>query len=325
MASDLRRANRKSVEAYSEFGGVLKHAARCLLWLPEVQSLRRSKRRFLKYFTLPGKWAWDIFFFEKNDILERQGRGFPDIRFCDNNLQSYVTAKRLLGSTVGKRGNFEDLVLNNRREFWDGFPYDVYNLDFCGTCFPNEQPPFSDTFEAITRIVENHVTSNHFPFILLLTMKALASETSNEAKGELKENIETNRSRVEFTEQINSIIPDTDIFVSRNFADFIIISVPKIICHLIEAHCDVEIRQRAKYAKSPRQGADYFITKFVFRFKRRTRRSLTIDNPVYINNVLQAMNLSDVKLIDTSCLNSEIRNSHRELKAYVMSLDETLV
>lgn len=322
MASDLRRANRKSVEAYWEFGDVLKHAARYLLWLPEMQSLRESKKRFLKYFTLPGKWAWDIFFFEKNNILERRSRGFPDVRFCDNNMQSYVTAKRLLGNTIGKRGNFEDLVLNNRKEFWDGFPYDVYNLDFCGTCFPNEQPPFSDTFEAITRIIENHVTSNHFPFILLLTMKALASETSYEAKEELKENIETNRSRDDFTENINVIVPDTDIFVSRNFADFIIISIPKIICHLTESHCDVEIRQRAKY---PRHGADYFITKFVFKFKRRMRRSLTIDNPVYINNVLQIFNLSNVKLIDTSCINSEITKSHRELRAYVTALDEALV
>jgi len=319
MASDLSRANRKSVEAYLEFEGVLKHAARYLLWLPEVQSLRRSKRSFLKYFTLPGKWAWDIFFFEKNNILERRGRGFPDVRFCDNNMQSYVTAKRILGNTIGKKGNFEDLVLNNRKEFWDGFPYDVYNLDFCGTCFPTEQPPFSDTFKAIAKIIENHVSSNNFPFILLLTMKALASETRNEAKEELKENIENNRRDPNFAEQINTVIPNTDTFVQRNFPDFIIISIPKVICHLANTHCGVEIRYRAKY---PRNNAAYYVTNFVFKFTKRRRRSLSIMSPMYISNVRKIMCLNDVVLIDRSCISNEIRQSHRQLREYVSSLDQ---
>jgi len=322
MASDLSRANKKSVEAYSEFGGLLKHAARCLLWLPEIQSLRMSKRRFLKYFTLPGKWAWDIFFFEKNNILERRGRGFPDVRFCDNNTQSYVTAKRLLGSTIGKKGNFEDLVLNNRKEFWDGFPFDVYNLDFCGTCFPTEQPPFSDTFEAVTKIIENHVSSNNFPFILLLTMKALVSETRNEAKEELKENIENNRRDPNFAEQINTVIPNTNTFVQRNFSDFIIISIPKVICHLANTHCGVEIKYRAKY---PRDNAAYYVTKFVFKFTRRRRRSLSIMNPMYISNVRKIICLNDVVLINRSCISNEIRQSHRLLRDYVSSLDQGLV
>jgi hypothetical protein len=321
MASDLRKANRKSVEAYLEFGDILKHSARYILWLPEVRTLRSSKRRFLKYFTLPGRWAWDIFFFERNNILEREGRGFPNVRFCDNNVQSYFAAKRLLGNTIGKKGNFEDLVLNNGKEFWDGFPYDVYNLDFCGTCFPDKQPPFSRTFEAITRIIENHVTSNHFPFILLLTMKALASETRDEAKEELKENIENNRRDPNFKEQIDSIIPNTDTFVQRHFHEFIIISIPKVICHLADTHCGVEIRYRAKY---PRDNAAYYITKFVFKFSRRRRRSLSIMSPMYISNIQKIMSLHDVILIDRSCINNEIRQSHRQLRDYVRSLEQGL-
>ena len=64
MSNELRRVNQKSVEAYKEFGDPLKHVARYVLWLPEARGLREQKRRFLTYFTLPGKWAWDIFFFE---------------------------------------------------------------------------------------------------------------------------------------------------------------------------------------------------------------------------------------------------------------------
>ena len=322
MTSDvqkLKKINIRSVDAYSEFGGLIKHAARYLLWLPEATLLRQDKGRYLKYFTLPGKWAWDIFFFEKNNILERRGRGFPSVRFCDNNWESYVTAKRLLGNTIGKRGNFEDLVLNNRREFWDGFPYDVYNLDFCGTCFPDAQPPFSNTFEAITRIIEDHVASRQFPFILFLTMKALASETSDEAKQQLKANIETNRSVPDFAGQINEVIPDTETFVRRHFADFIVVSIPKVICHLAQPYCDVQIKHRAKYARD--HGA-YFITKFVFKFTHRRRRSLAIANPAYVNNVLAIMRLDNMTVIDRSCINDEIRHSHRDLSRYVRSLGE---
>jgi hypothetical protein len=322
MRSNIQKANERSVEAFREFGGVLKHAARELLWLPEAKSLREEKKRYLTYFTLPGKWAWDIFFFERNGILEKRGRGFPHVRFCDNNTESYATAKRLLGNTVGKRENFEDVVLNGGREFWDEFPYDLYNLDFCGTCFPDEQPPFSDTFEAITRIIENHVSQRHFPFSLLLTMKALADETSIRAQEELKANIETNRADVYFADQINEVIPDTEKFVRANFADFILISIAKIICHLAKAHCDVEIRNRAKY---PRQDGAYFITKFVFRFTGREGRSLRIASPMYASNVLKAIALNNVMSIDKSCISREIKRSHSELVEYVRSKYEEVV
>jgi len=227
-----------------------------------------------------------------------------------------------LGNTVGKRGNFEDVVLNGRKEFWDGFPYDLYNLDFCGTCLPDEQPPFSDTFEAITTIIENHVSRRHFPFSLLLTMKALADETNMVAQEELKANIETNRADACFADQINEAIPDTERFVRANFADFILISIAKIICHLAKAHCDVEIRNRAKY---PRQNGAYFITKFVFAFRGREQRSLRIASPMYASNVLEAVALNNVMTIDQSCISREIKRSHGELVEYVKSKYEEVV
>ena len=314
MTSDTKKINTRSVEAYLEFGDPIKHAARCLLWLPEAQALKTQKRRFLKYFTLPGKYAYDIFFFEKNEIVQKHTRGFPDVRFCDNNDQAYSTAKRLLGNTVGKKGNFEKLVLNNEKEFWDGFPYDLYNLDFTGTCFPDDQPPFSDTFVAIKQIIEHHVSENCFPFVVFLTMKALASETKDEAKEELKENIETNRSNANFTQQINNLIPNIESFIDTRFEDFIIISIPKIVCHLAQVHCNIETRKRAKY---PRSNNAYFIVKFVFRFTRRRLRSLRINNPTYINNVLSIIKLDNVKTIDNSCLNNEIRTSLIELKQHI--------
>jgi len=321
MPSNIRKINEKSIDVFSDFGGLIKHTARHLLWLPEAASLRTEKNRFLKYFTLPGKWAWDVFFFEKNGIIEKVERGFPNVRFCDNNVKSYTDAKKLLGNTIGKKEDFERLVLNNHREFWDGFPYDLYNLDFCGTCFPDDQPPFSDTFRSIERIIKDHVKNNHFPFIIFLTMKALDTQTNSEAKRQLKENIETNRQNQAFAANINSLIPDVDNFESTRFVDFIIVSIPKIICHLAKSQCDIEVKVRAKYSRNNSRDGTFFITKFVFKFTRKRQKALTVRNDNYINNIVNIMRLDNITTIDKSSVTDDIRNSLDELKSIIASLN----
>lgn len=324
MISDIKKINEKTLDIYSDFSGLIKHTARTLLWLPEAQLLKAERNRFLKYFTLPGKWAYDIFFFEIKGIVKRDKRGFPGVRFCDNNSKSYSEAKKLLGNTIGKKENFEKLVLENAQEFWEGFPYDIYNLDFSGTCFPNNQPPFSETFQAINKIILEHLSKNYFPFTIFLTIKAMESETNPEAKKELKGNIEINRRNVNFKKQINSFIPDTDDFITNNFVDFIIISVPKVICHLAENQCDLEIRARAKYARPNDRHVNYYITKFVFKFTRRHyRRTLSIQNENYINNVLSIICLNNVKLINQSSITGSIKQSRRELMTHLTSLNNT--
>ncbi len=320
--SDTKKVNEKTIEAYSDFGGLIKHAARFLLWLPEAKILKQECNRSLRYFTLPGKWAWDIFFLEKEGIVQKDTRGFPDVRFCDNNPKSYSDAKKLLGNTIGKKENFEKLVNDNQKEFWEGFPYDIYNLDFCGTCFPDSQPPFSETFQAIEKIVNKHVSENHFPFVIFLTMKAFEGETNQQAKTELIQNIETNRANVTFTQQVSSVIPNTQNFVAQNFADFIIISVPKVICHLADSHCDLEVKARAKYSRSNDEIGNFFITKFVFKFTRRRQRTLSLPSQNYISNVLDIMRLDNVMLIDNGSITQDIRKSSDELKQYIQQIEQ---
>ena len=319
MTSDIKKINQRNVEAFHEFGGEIKHAARCRLWLPEAHSLKQEKGKCLKYFTLPGKWAYDVFLLENNGIIAKSQRGFPDVRFCDNNANFYATAKRLLGNTIGIQSNFERAVLQDKREFWDSFPYDIYNLDFCGTCFPNDQPPFSQTFEAVTKIIEEHVRRRYFPFIVFLTMKALAGETNMQAQRELVGNIESNRAEPEFAAAFDRTIPDTADFVENRFSDFILLSVPKLICHLARAHCDVDVRQRAKYSRRSRGEAQYFITKFVFKFSRR-RRTLRIRDSHYIDNVLRIVRLDDIVTIENSSITDEVRQSLAKIKSHLRGL-----
>jgi len=213
------------------------------------------------------------------------------------------------------------LVLNDQPEFWDGFSYDLYNLDFCGTCFPDDQPPFSDTFRAITKIIERHVSNNNFPFTIFLTMKALDSQTNEEAKRQLKENIETNRQNQTFADRISRLIPNIDNFVTTNFVDFILVSIPKIICHLSQSQCDMEVKARAKYARFNPTDGNFFITKFVFKFTRKRDRSLNVRNENYVNNVLGIMGLDNIRVIDDSSITDGIRTSLADLKRFKRSFD----
>jgi hypothetical protein len=313
MNTNLRKINEKTIEAHHDYSGLLKHAARYLLWLPEAKKLKSEKQRYLTYFTLPGKWAFDIFFFEQEGIVEKQVRGFPGVRFCENNSDSFATAKRLLGDTIGIKRNFEELVLNNRPEFWDGFPYDIYNLDFCGTCFPDNQPPFSDTFKSLTKILKRHYLRGHFPFLIFLTMKAFSPGTRKEAKDELIQNIEDNRNDGNFADIINGLIPNTDSFVRNNFVDFIILSIPKIVCHIAQREKrSISVQYRAKYA---RDKGRFYITKFVFLFDGCIS-GLRIKSQQYIANVRNIMRMDNVLTINNSSITNAIRESHNRLLKY---------
>lgn len=320
MASDIKKANERCKETFHEFGGEIKHAARYRLWLPEALSLKREKGGFLRYFTLPGKWAYDVFFFHNERIIRHAVRGFPDVRFCDNNANYFATAKRLLGNTVGIQANFETVVLMDKREFWDGFPYDIYNLDFCGTCFPKDQPPFSETFQAIVKIIEEHVRKKCFPFVVFLTMKALIDETNAHARQELIDNIESNRAQPEFKSAFDQAIPNTAEFVQRSFCDFILVSIPKLICYLARDHCNVEVRQRAKYARTLGSNKSYYIVKFVFRFVGRDRTSLRITNKSYADNVLQVVRMDNTLTIDNSSITGAVRKSLAQIKNHLKEL-----
>lgn len=313
MNANLRKTNQKTIEAYRDFGDELKHVARYLLWLPEAKRLKSEKQRYITYFTLPGKWAYDIFFFDQEDIIEKQVRGFPGVRFCENNSNYFATAKRLLGDTIGIKRSFEDLVLKNRPEFWDGFPYDIYNLDFCGTCFPDNQPPFSDTFKSLTKIIKRHHMQGHFPFLIFMTVKAFSHEMRKEAQNELKQNIEDNRNDGNFTEIINNLIPNTESFVRNNFVDFIILSIPKIVCHIARRERrSISVQCRAKYE---RDNGNYYITKFVFRFDGCIS-GLSTKGQQYIENVGNIMRMDNVLSIDSSSITDEIRESHARLLEY---------
>ena len=295
--------NDKYLETHADFGDPTKQCARRLLWLPALQSLREEMGRNLRYFTLPGPRALDVLFFQSKGILSHSGRGFADVCFCDKNPQYFAEAKRVLGNTVGILDSFENVVLDRKnlrhRPFWDIFPFDVYNLDFCGTCFPKKQPPFSRTFKAIRLLLNAHASPRNTqktPFLILLTMRASAELTSRKALSQLKENIETNRRDSALTDLINNAVgPNTEVFATQHYEQFILISVPKFLAYLAQnAGISVRVIKRGYY---PRAGSTYHMAKFVFRCEY-SPASLRICTEEYIETVTQALDRTSIMAIN---------------------------
>jgi hypothetical protein len=150
-------------------------------------------------------------------------------------------------------------------------------------------------------------------------MKAAPNETHEEAKRELIRNIVDNSKIPDFADIVNRVVPNPVHFSQTRFADFIILSVPKVICQLADAHCKVEVIHRAKYS---RQG--FKIAKFVFRFDKRRRKSLRLYSPEYAHNIEEIMRLDNVKTIGPPVIGTKIRTSHERLKAYIMKLDQEI-
>lgn len=316
---DIKKINTKEQESFRNFKDELKHISRCTLWLPVAIELKKELNRPLRYFTLPGEYAYDIFLLEKNGVIKKEFRGFPDVRFCDYSKRNYSEASKKLGSTVGINDKFEDIVLNNIPKFWDKFPYDIYNLDFCGTCLPSEDPPFSKTFQAIELIINKHKLINRFPFVIFLTIKAKRDEANIDAIEDLKSNINENRKNDIFKSLLDNKIPDVNNFVQNDYVNFILLSIPKFICYISKTHCNIEVLHRAKYNRPVNGGYD--ITKFVFKFsKKPNRNSLSIEEDNYNKNVLEIIKMENINEITIKQFTGEIKNSHNDLIAYVDSL-----
>jgi len=222
-------------EIQRDFGDILKHEARLKLWLPALRELKEILGRKLKYFTLPGPKAYDVIKWKEEELLEFDGRGFPEVCFCEKDPNNYTNAKRILGNTRGIKGRFEDIIQNRRdskyKPFWELFPYDVYNLDFCGSWFEDEEP-LSQTFISIINLINVHVAkrkSNRF--IIFLTIRIDRSRINPRVIDDLKNNLQDNLSRPEFSDVCT--IDNIENFIKAKFHDFILISIPKLLAFKI--------------------------------------------------------------------------------------------
>ena len=307
-------------EVSRDFGDVVKHEARLKLWLPPLQDLYRELQRPIKYFTLPGSKAYDVVLWEINQLVRHDGKGYPDVCFCDCEHNSFANAKRILGNTRGLLARFEDVVLGGKDKryaaFLDLFPYDVYNLDFCGTCFERCQPPVSNTFRALSTLIEKHIARRAFtPFLLLLTVRIDRGRMNQDVVQDFKDNIETNLNTQTVSESLTQLIEgNLDSFVSNRFENFIMLSIPKLLgFRLVSSYSKARISQvrRCLYARS-----GFHIGKFVFRIEKE-KPGLSISPPWYRDFVQQSADMGDILRIEALQISPDTAEDLKRLRATV--------
>jgi len=310
-------------EITRDFGDVIKHEARLKLWFPVLKRLHSKLKRPLKYFTLAGPKAYDVVLWELKGLLRFDGRGYPDVCFCESRPNNFANAKRLLGNTRGILGKFEDVILKpceeRNKPFWDLFPYDAYNLDFCGTWFERDQPPVSETFKAIEGLIRRHIRLRKFsPFLLFLTIKIDKDMMNPEVIEAFKENINANLRRMDFHECLIKIVgSDIEDFIQSRFEDFVMISVPKVVgFRLISGRGKITDLNRCIYSRN-----GYSIGKFVLIIEKE-REALTINPSWYIDFVRKSADIQSILRIERLQIPSETLEDLKRLKEVIKGKEE---
>lgn len=314
------------VEVSQDFGDILKHEARLKLWLPVLRELKNSSERYLKYFTLPGPRAYDVIRWQIDGLIQNDGKGFPEVCFCEIDQDNYAKAKLILGNTRGIKASFEDIIRKGPgdqryKAFWDLFPFDVYNLDFCGTWFEGDEP-LSKTFTSIIKLINYHIsirTSGNF--LLFLTIRIDSRRTNSQVIRDLKHNLETNRKITWFSERINSLVgSDINKFITKFFHRFILVSIPKLISSRLipqtkKFYGKVIDIKRGYY---PRDG--YYIGKFVFLIEK-DRTTLKTNPPWYTKCVNESLDLTNVLEITKDNVSEDTIEDLNKLKEEIKRIE----
>jgi hypothetical protein len=320
--------NDNRLKVYRDFSDFIKHEARLKLWLPIVKKFKRELERPLKYFTLPGPKAFDVIRWKMEDLIKYDGRGFPEVCFCEMDSGNFNNAKRILGNTRGILDRFENIIQNKNnpkyKAFWDLFPYDVYNLDFCGTWFEDEEL-LSDTFVSIVELINAHVDFfirrkklKFNKFAIFLTLRIDRNRTNSQVIDDLKDNLKDNLSNREFSDIVD--IQDLDHFIKNKFPIFMMISIPKLISSKIIPRTErysgkiVELN-RVFY---PRTG--YHIGKFVLIIDRE--KTTLRHNPNWYKEIVnKCLSISSIEEIREGSISPETKKDLENLKMEIEKID----
>jgi len=122
-------------------------------WLEVIKDYMERRRndgvdRPLKYFTIPGPNASDIGLLAQANILNRTSEGFPYVTICDETSAEQVQANLGRFQAISSL-SFEDAVREPKGDLCPFFPFDIINLDTCGTFITRVENPI----RALRRII----------------------------------------------------------------------------------------------------------------------------------------------------------------------------
>ena len=131
-----------------------KHYVRQHVWLPIAFERSQQLNRPIKYFTLTTSDLYDIKVLERKNIIEKTGRGYPGVGFCESNDREFdEISRKLQRCSWSYKGDFEEMV-SDHPHFEQEFVFDVVNLDFILVPFPGRESPLEGTWGAIRKLLQ---------------------------------------------------------------------------------------------------------------------------------------------------------------------------
>lgn len=313
---------------------ILKHSVRIMGWLPAcAYRFNRISRenRPLKYFTFCASNAIDVFMLEREGIIQRNTKTdhLDGVYYCEEDPDEFRKIAELVGSEAqGFLDRFDNLACfqesratrgksfydndaeffeerlrrklrtkENHRRFRAAFPFDVINLDVCGTIFPPKaQNIVSPMMQSIRNILQwqkgpDQKGNQCNAFTLFLTSHVHPAELNEDAVNELVTSFNTNLSSyIQFNAAFVNRYPfgDAEQFANGNFSEFFSLALPKIIVQdANRAGWDVTYDHIFLYTR-PRKTHPYQIMSSIARFRRAPELSQILENPLrqrYIDEV----------------------------------------
>lgn len=257
---------------------LVKHYVRTYGWVPyaekRLKTIRQKDKDYpgLKYFTLCGGAAIDIFQLYKAGLIVHNGLRFPGVTFCEVKEQSFIDAKNCLSKTLGFPERFEDAILKDAK-FRKTFPYDVLNLDFTGVVFPGKKP-YPDTLIALEQIFELQAGR---AFTLFLTLRADQSRENPEAVKDLIGIVRDNLTQKGMYEsQFNKIVTTSpEVLAEKEHLRFLLIAVPKLVLsYAIKDGYVGNLSEGYFYSRIHPKGK-IEITKYIFEFEKLKAKSVS--------------------------------------------------
>jgi hypothetical protein len=197
---------------------VAKHFARCRGWLPASREFAHSTgRNKVKYFTLCGKKAIDVFMFEKEGLLARDAQGrLLDVVICERNQADAAEIFRLVRPPLREAliiGSLEEVLASQESEVSNGyarsrdvrkrfrnwelfkqlskyFPFDVINFDPCGSLV-NKPLGENRLLAALVRLFELQQSAKTFLLLITTPISDLNCDLENTFRERLSQNVKS--------------------------------------------------------------------------------------------------------------------------------------
>lgn len=262
---DRERAAAKRRDVDRLMATATKHYVRHHVWLPIATKRSQLLKGPIRYFTLTTSDLLDVRVLERENIIEKTGRGYPGVGFCESNeLEFHKISRRIQRCSWSHMGYFEEMVLNHPL-FDQEFVFDVINLDFTLVPFPGRESPLEGTWGAIRKLLQVQ-WKKEVGFDLFLTFRGSPEGTNLEALFEVAELLKQNLKNGRGVEEFQSRVGHDDPFklLKTDYLTFLCVGLPKLLVG-DALHVGFHI-SRAKVYVYERQGNEepYYIVKFVF-------------------------------------------------------------